>query len=90
MAEMSKHEKKSTHSQNQLIIDRRGGKNKTVAALLAIFFGSFGLHKFYLGKVMWGLVYLFLFWSSISMILGFIEGIMYLTMSDKDFEAKYS
>lgn len=64
-------------------------KSKMVAALLAIFFGSFGLHKFYLGKVVWGLIYLFLFWSSISMILGFIEGIYYLTMSDKDFEAKY-
>lgn len=61
-----------------------------VATLLAIFFGSFGLHKFYLGQVVWGLVYLFLFWSLISMILGFIEGIIYLTMSDKDFEAKYS
>lgn len=66
------------------------GKSKMVAALLAIFFGSFGLHKFYLGKVVWGLIYLFLFWSSISMILGFIEGIMYLTMSDKEFEGKYS
>ncbi len=60
------------------------------AALLAIFLGSFGLHKFYLGQVVWGLLYLFLFWSSISMIVGFIEGIYYLTMSDKDFEAKYS
>lgn len=59
------------------------------AALLAIFLGSFGLHKFYLGQVTWGLLYLFLFWSSISMILGLIEGIYYLTMSDKDFKAKY-
>ena len=67
----------------------KSGKSKMTAALLAIFLGSFGLHKFYLGQVVWGLLYLFLFWSSISMILGFIEGIYYLTMSDKDFKAKY-
>lgn len=68
---------------------KKSGKSKMTAALLAIFLGSFGLHKFYLGQVTWGLLYLFLFWSSISMILGFIEGIYYLTMSDKDFKAKY-
>ncbi len=68
---------------------KKSGKSKMTAALLAIFLGSFGLHKFYLGQVTWGLLYLFLFWSSISMILGFIEGIYYLTMSDKDFIAKY-
>lgn len=68
---------------------KKSGKSKMTAALLAIFLGSFGLHKFYLGQVVWGLLYLFLFWSSISMILGFIEGIYYLTMSDKDFKAKY-
>lgn len=69
---------------------KKPGKSKMTAALLAIIFGSFGLHKFYLGQVVWGLLYLFLFWSSISMILGFIEGFYYLTMSNKDFESKYS
>lgn len=71
-------------------MSKKSGKSKLTTALLAIFLGSFGLHKFYLGQVTWGLLYLFLFWSSISTILGFIEGIYYLTMSDKDFEAKYS
>jgi TM2 domain-containing membrane protein YozV len=71
-------------------MSKKSGKSKMTAALLAIFLGSFGLHKFYLGQVTWGLLYLFLFWSSISMILGFIEGIYYLTMSDKDFKLKYS
>lgn len=90
MPEMSKHEKKSGHSQNQLIIDRRGGKSKVVAGILAILLGGLGIHKFYLGKVGWGLIYLLFSWTSIPMFLGFIEGIIYLTMSDKDFEAKYS
>lgn len=69
---------------------KKSGKSKVTAAILAIIFGSFGLHKFYLGQVLWGLIYLFFFWSSISMILGFIEGIYYLAMSDKDFEANYN
>ncbi len=34
-------------------------KNKIVALLLCIFFGIFGLHKFYVGKNSSGLLYLF-------------------------------
>jgi len=75
---------------NSMNMTKKSGKSKMTAALLAIFLGSFGLHKFYLGQVTWGLLYLFLFWSSISMVLGFVEGIYYLTMSDKDFKTKYS
>lgn len=34
-------------------------KNKTVALLLCIFLGYFGAHKFYVGKVGMGILYLF-------------------------------
>lgn len=34
-------------------------KNKTVALLLCIFLGYFGAHKFYVGKVGMGIIYLF-------------------------------
>lgn len=33
-------------------------RNKTVAALFALFLGTLGMHKFYLGKKNAGLVYL--------------------------------
>ena len=36
-------------------------KNKMVALLLCIFLGYFGVHKFYVGKVGMGIVYLFTF-----------------------------
>ena len=37
-------------------------KNRFIAALLAIFLGGFGVHKFYLGK--WnGIFYLLLCWT---------------------------
>ncbi len=34
-------------------------KNKWVALLLCFFFGIFGAHKFYEGKILFGIVYLF-------------------------------
>lgn len=76
--------KKNHHSENH------STKNKTVAALLAIFLGGIGIHKFYLGQVGWGILYILFAWTWIPMIVGFIEGLIYLTMSEKDFEAKYS
>jgi TM2 domain-containing membrane protein YozV len=65
-------------------------KNKTTAALLAIFLGWAGGHKFYLGRPVVGLIYIFLGFGVISGILGFIEGLIYLTMSDNAFDAKYN
>lgn len=67
----------------------RPSKNKVIAALLAIFLGGFGIHKFYLGRIGWGLVYLIFFWTVIPGIVGFIEGIIYLCMSDERFYEKY-
>ena len=65
------------------------GKSKLAAALFAFFLGGFGIHKFYLGQVVWGLVYLFLFWTFLPALLGFIEAILYLVMSDAEFARKY-
>lgn len=64
-------------------------KNKTTAALLAIFLGGIGAHKFYLKKYWWGAIYLVLCWTYIPSIIGFIEGLMYLFTSESDFQAKY-
>ena len=38
---------------------QRNAKNKWVALLLCIFLGYFGAHKFYEGKILLGIVYLF-------------------------------
>ncbi|WP_220446529.1 TM2 domain-containing protein [Paenibacillus piri] len=64
-------------------------KSKTAAGLLAIFLGGFGIHKFYLGRVGWGIVYLLFCWTYIPSIVGFIEGIIYLASSDQSFNMKY-
>ncbi len=65
-----------------------GGKRVT-AAILGILIGGLGVHHFYLGNTLRGLIYILLCWTLIPAIVGLIEGIIYLTMSDADFDAKY-
>jgi TM2 domain-containing membrane protein YozV len=66
-----------------------GTKSKVAAALLAFFLGGIGIHKFYLGQVGWGFLYLIFCWTFIPAIAAFVEFIIYLTMSDEAFAAKY-
>lgn len=53
--------------------------NKLAYALLAIFLGGLGVHKFYAGKTGQGILYLVFCWTCIPGIIGFIEGIIALT-----------
>jgi len=70
---------------------RRPGKlsRRVAAAIFAIIFGSFGVHRFYLGQTGWGILYVLFCWTLIPALAGLIEGILYLTMSEEEFEAKY-
>ena len=65
------------------------GRNRTVAALLAILLGWIGVHKFYLGRMNAGVVYLLFCWTTIPFFLGIIDGIVLFGMSDDAFSAKY-
>ncbi len=64
-------------------------KSKVAAALLAFFLGGFGVHKFYLGQVWLGLIYLLFCWTFIPALVAVIEGVFYLTMPDERFAARY-
>lgn len=63
-------------------------KSKTAAGVLAILLGGLGIHKFYLGKVGTGIIYLLFCWTYIPAVIGFIEGIVYLTSNDHNFQVK--
>jgi TM2 domain-containing membrane protein YozV len=63
--------------------------NKTTEALLAIFLGDFGAHKFYLEQSITGFLYLIFFWTFIPALIGFIEGLNYLSHSQDEFTEKY-
>ena len=65
------------------------GSNRVVAAVLAFFLGWIGAHKFYLGQIGLGILYLLFFWTAIPAFVSIIEGIIYLTMSDNEFSRKY-
>ena len=65
------------------------GKSKLAAALFAFFLGWCGIHKFYLGRTGWGIVYALFFWTAIPAVVGFIEGVVYLTMTEEAFANKY-
>lgn len=67
-----------------------GGRSRVTAGILGILLGGLGVHKFYLGQTGLGIIYILFSWTFIPLIVGFIEGITYLTMNDADFNAKYN
>lgn len=65
-------------------------KDKSIAAILAFFFGGLGIHQFYLGNNGRGVLYLLFFWTFIPFIIGFIDFIILITMSYAHFDLKYN
>lgn len=65
-------------------------RNKLAAGILAILLGGIGVHKFYLGKIGIGVIYLLFCWTGIPAIIGLVEGIIILCQSDEDFIQKYN
>jgi hypothetical protein len=71
------------------IVGQGEPRSKIMAGLLALLLGGVGAHKFYMGKPIWGIVYLLLIWTFIPAIFGFIEGINFFTMSDEVFSKRH-
>ena len=63
-------------------------KSKIAAGILGILLGGIGVHKFYLGKIGMGILYLCFCWTGIPACIGFIEGIVYLCSNDENFQLK--
>ena len=70
-------------------IEGSGSPSKVVAGILAILLGGIGVHKFYLGHIGLGIIYLCFFWTGIPLLLGLVEGIIYLAQSDEAFYENY-
>lgn len=60
---------------------------RKIAIFLAIFLGWLGIHRFYIGQLGWGLGYLVLFYlfAPLAILLGWIDALRYVLMSDDEF-----
>ncbi len=63
-------------------------KDKNLAAILAFFGGTFGLHRFYLGQIGLGILYCIFF--PIAAMIGVLDAIIFLSMSEASFDDKYN
>lgn len=71
--------------------------SKGIAAVLAILFGTLGIHHFYLGKynvaIAWFLLFLVFCWTFLVPvvlgIIGIIQGIRYLSYTEEDWEKSF-
>ncbi len=71
--------------------DTGRGKSKVVAGVLGILLPGLGIHHFYLGSTTAGiLIILGVCCVGLGSIVGFVEGIMLLVMTDEEFDARYN
>jgi TM2 domain-containing membrane protein YozV len=75
--------------------DSEASGNKIAAGICGILLGSLGIHKFIIGRTVPGIIMLLVtvitcgFGGIVMGIIGLIEGIIYLSKSDRDFYRIY-
>ncbi|MEZ4906421.1 MAG: NINE protein [Saprospiraceae bacterium] len=70
-------------------------KNRILAGLLALIFGAFGVHRFYLKDIGGGIFFVFLTlitqrFFPVGAILGILDAIRIFNMSNQEFDEKYN
>ncbi|MGE8547039.1 TM2 domain-containing protein [Alcaligenes sp. Marseille-Q7550] len=65
----------------------RPTSHRKIAIVLAIFLGWIGAHRFYLGQIGWGLLFvvLFVIWAPLAYILALIDALRYAFMGNDEF-----
>lgn len=64
---------------------------KVIAGVMGILFGGLGVHKFILGYTQEGILQIIItiLTCGVGSVVGFIEGIVYLTKTDQEFYETY-
>ncbi len=78
-------------------------KKKPVSAVLALFLGYLGAHRFYLGQRAWGVAYFALFfflfsvsvdegepWVFLSILVGFLDAVLLSVMPQEEFDHRFN
>lgn len=65
-------------------------KDKNTAGVLALILGGIGVHRFYLGQFMLGLLYLVFCWTFIPMFVSFLDMIVFFAQDKATFDKKYN
>lgn len=68
----------------------KSAKSKGIATILALFFGGFGVHWFYLDNAKRGVLYLVFCWTLIPTFLAIIDFFTLAFMEEGKFDAKYN
>ncbi len=69
---------------------KRTPKDKNVAAILALTLGWAGVHRFYLGQIGLGILYVFLMGSGLTPVLGLIDALAFFLMDQEKFDRKFN
>ncbi len=73
-----------------VIFKSHNKKSRLTAVLLALFFGWFGVHWFYLNRTLYGVLSLIFSWTGVPAVISFISVIVIIVSGEDNFNNKYN
>lgn len=77
------------HSVNVLESPVLRNLSRTTAALLALLLGGLGVHRFYLGRPVSGILFLLFCWTLVPVLIAFVQSIILFSITDAEFTDQY-
>lgn len=71
-------------------IEIKKSRERTIAAFLALFLGGIGIQKFYIGQIFLGVLCVIFSFTFIPMVIGIVDFMRFMLMSDEEFDLKYN
>ncbi|MEG0928316.1 MULTISPECIES: TM2 domain-containing protein [Chryseobacterium] len=71
-------------------VKAKSRKDKNTASILSLLLGGIGIHRFYLGQTLLGVMYLIFSWTFIPAFIAFIDFFIFIFMSQDKFDVKYN
>lgn len=70
------------------LAQQKNNPNKMTAGMLSILLGNFGIGHFYTGQILRGVLDVLFFWTGVPGLIGLIEGIIWLSDDDAEWEVR--